>query len=692
MGAYHSVEANQATGWLDSTPLCCCAPGYWVDHGEENRENDGNYKTRSVVSEQPRSHRQLRQQAMSKTSSMYTDRPTTRDSLRHWVGRKNVETKYWDAESFTGSIVKRQWSTRSSKSAKSRPPISNPTEFRHVDGTSNTAEQATTRRRNPSFRPLELSIYQPDFRLSPLPDFTKESWYFMPDLPRPDRTFGYVDQDDEADGSQSLVRRKPARFQSVDAFVDAMEYVGGDEEEMDYPLPRRNLRRTSSLPDTNCLTMVDMGYTGLSSRAESPVDTSGPMAVPRTRPDGSNGRVFRKFQSRQGSRPSIEQAIDELNNIVVEARAQKNGPLSPSQGHIPAIAPHLKMTHVRSETLSDIGSAFSTPYATKHMSSESELPVPDIDLDMEYEAIVANADEKARHDILVSFPQPPGAAVTSNKSTRSRLAGLLRRNAKGTADSTATPSPTEPLITSNLPRGSPFFKCEDAAKMTSSTARTVFGPNTSRYTATSFGSSLSDTSTFVTVTESDSDATSRRSMTPDTDHTTAGSDSSGSPRSIHVPVRRLGVDTALRGSHARSLTASVVIDNASKYSSSRSNSNRSDQSARRKPAIRNRPDAARAPVVHSTAAAKYTPAAPPSHAVDDGAFIGVAVSPDDEDDYIEEVPRSEPPAAYSTFDPLKSHPPVSPTESDYGYAYGYGYGYEPEELQQQRTSVVGLAF
>ncbi|KAK8159404.1 hypothetical protein IWX90DRAFT_300103 [Phyllosticta citrichinensis] len=680
MGAYHSVEANQATGWLDSTPLGCCAPGYWADRGEGYRENDRNYKTRSVVSEQPRSHRQFRQQAMSKTSSMYTDRPTTRDSLRHWVGRRNVETKYWDAESFTGSMRKRQWSKRSSKSAKSRPQISNPTEFRHVDGTSNTAEQATPRRRNATFRPLQLSIYQPDSRLSPLPDFTSDSWIFMPDLPRPDRAFGHADQDDESDGSQFLVRRKPVRSQSVDAFVDAMEFVG-DSEGMDYPVPRSNLKRTSSLPDTNRLTTVDMGYNELSSRAESPVDTSGPMAVPRTRADGTNGSVFRKFQSRQGSRPSIEQAIDELNNIVVEARAQKNGPLSPSQGHIPAIAPHLKMTHVRSETLSDIGSAFSTPYSTKHMSSESDLPVPDIDLDMEYEAVCAKADEKARHDILVSFPQPPGAAVTSNKSTRSRLAGFLRRNPKGMADSTATPSPTEPLITSSLPRGSPFYKCEDATNMTSSTAtpRTVFGPNTSRYTATSFGSTSSDSSTFVTVTESESDATSTRSMTPDTDHTTAGSDSSGSPRSIHVPVRRLGVDTALRDSHARSMTASVVMDNASKYSSSRSNSNRSDQSARRKP------------VVQSSAAAKYTPATAPSHAVDDSAFIGVAVSPDDEDDDVETVQRSEPPMAYSTFDPLKSHPPVSPIEPDYGYAYGYGYGYDSEE-PQQRPSVVGLAF
>ncbi|KAL1386606.1 hypothetical protein HDK64DRAFT_141845 [Phyllosticta capitalensis] len=685
MGAYHSVEANQATGWLDSTPLGCCAPGYWVDHEEGYRDNDRNAKSRSVVSEQPRSQRQLRQQALSKTSSIYTDRPTTRDSLRHWVGRRNVASQYWDAESFTGSIRKRQWSKRSSKSfksTKSRPQISNPTDFRHVDGTSNTAEQATPRRRNAQFRPLQLSIYQPEFRLSPLPDFNRDSWILMPDLPRPDKALVDQDHDFDADGSQFTVRRKPVRSHSVEAFVDALEYAGDDD--FNYPTPRATLKRTSSLPDTSRLTMVDMGYTGLSSRAESPVDTSGPMAVPRTRGDGSNGSVFRKFQPRQASRPSIEQAIDELNNIVVEARANKNGPLSPSKGHVPAIAPHLKMTHVRSETLSDIGSAFSTPYS-KHMSSESDLPVPEIDLDMEYEAVCAKADEKARNDILVSFPQPPGAAVTSSKSTRSRLAGLLRRPGKATADSTATPSPTEPLIAANQQRGSPFYKCEDATNMTSSTAtpRTVFGPNTSRYTANSFGSSSSDSSTFVTVTESESDATSTRSMTPDTDNTTAGSDSTGSPRSIHVPVRRLGVDMELRDSHARSMTASVVMDNASKYSNSRSNSNRSDQSARRKPVVRS-PETAQN---QSAAAAKYTPAVAPS--VDDSAFIGVAYSPDDDD--VEDIQRTEPPVAYSTFDPLHSHPPQSPMEPDYGYAYGYGYGYDYEP-EQQRTSVVGLAF
>ena len=59
---------------------------------------------------------------------------------------------------------------------KPRPSIGRPTNFQHfgsVDGIQNMLDDAAMPvRRRRSFRPLELSIYLPDGRISPLPDFS----------------------------------------------------------------------------------------------------------------------------------------------------------------------------------------------------------------------------------------------------------------------------------------------------------------------------------------------------------------------------------------------------------------------------------------------------------------------------------------------------------------------------------------
>jgi hypothetical protein len=80
----------------------------------------------------------------------------------------------------------------------------------------------------------------------------------------------------------------------------------------------------------------------------------------------------------------IDAEIRELANLV-EARRQsalKRTGLSPAietsengREHVPAIAPAMKM-RVRSETLSDIGSAFSVPYAMSAGSGAGTPPLP----------------------------------------------------------------------------------------------------------------------------------------------------------------------------------------------------------------------------------------------------------------------------------------------------------------------------
>ncbi|KAK3905549.1 hypothetical protein C8A05DRAFT_12647 [Staphylotrichum tortipilum] len=66
-----------------------------------------------------------------------------------------------------GSSVRKMWFSRSSSSVR-RLKISGPTDFRHLQSESFQLYPAATRPRPRSFRPIELSIYRPQNRLSPI--------------------------------------------------------------------------------------------------------------------------------------------------------------------------------------------------------------------------------------------------------------------------------------------------------------------------------------------------------------------------------------------------------------------------------------------------------------------------------------------------------------------------------------------
>lgn len=278
----------------------------------------------------------------------------------------------------------------------SRPSISRPTDFRHFDGLdgiqSMVDEAPMPVRRRRSFRPLELSIYLPNGcgRLSPLPDFdVEECWESMPaglELPpeavvrvRDSRT---ASLSSNPSTSSYLIQRKPVSTLSRRSSVQSQKSTSTHE---------RHLSGT---------TMATMATPTLSFLPEEPQSSSASLiekpTMQRSRTSGtlSPARVLSRLPSPSRnrantapSRPSslrrvrtdVDDAIRELNTIVEERRASayrsntqvpaltNRPPPSPSH-HVPYIAPSMRM-HVRSETLSDIGSAFSAPLANSTLST-----------------------------------------------------------------------------------------------------------------------------------------------------------------------------------------------------------------------------------------------------------------------------------------------------------------------------------
>jgi hypothetical protein len=267
-----------------------------------------------------------------------------------------------------------------------RPSISRPTDFRHVDGPDdipsmvNDASMPIRRRR--SFRPLELSIYLPDGcgRLSPLPNFdAEERWTSPPaELERP---------------AEAHVRVRDSRTSSVSSNLSSSssliqrKRIAGHSRRSSLQSQKTTTTYERRLSGTTMGTMATPTLAFLPEH--SPVAIGPKPFIQRSRTSGtlSPARVLSRLPSpsrtRANTAPStrpgslrraktdVDDAIRELNTIIEERRASayrshahspaliNRPPPSPSH-HVPYIAPSMRM-HVRSETLSDIGSAFSAP-------------------------------------------------------------------------------------------------------------------------------------------------------------------------------------------------------------------------------------------------------------------------------------------------------------------------------------------
>ncbi|KAI9695698.1 MAG: hypothetical protein M1820_008461 [Bogoriella megaspora] len=419
MGSRRPVDngAEVNKGWL-ATSFGCCAPRSAEKQDLEDLEEAARQTRTTIHAEQPQPVAVPRAQPQFVTARPNTGYSTK--SLSNWM------VNGWDAASKVST--RPSFSTLRPRTAESKILISGPTDFRRVDGV------GAPRRRREEFRPLELSIYLPHNRLSPLPDFNKSDWTAkLPELemPRPAMLRPHTDPLLTFSSNDFTVQRKPIR------------------STMDSPnIPRSNRSSLTYAPtiQSDALTLQTQLPTVPSRARSSPLlrsDTQGSSrsgaldivramspTSPRARAASDPPAHTRKRSNQsRGGRSDIDEAIRELNTIVEERRADaRSTPTRPtaekaeddeesgdhSPVHVPAIAPSMKM-RVRTETLSSIGSGLSTPH-TKVFSPPPPLPLERHHRQWSESTYATN--DLFDEDNLLSPP--------SRSSTRTRLTQWLR--------------------------------------------------------------------------------------------------------------------------------------------------------------------------------------------------------------------------------------------------------------------------
>ncbi|KAH7371404.1 hypothetical protein BKA66DRAFT_514204 [Pyrenochaeta sp. MPI-SDFR-AT-0127] len=369
--------------------------------------------------------------------------------------------------------------------------IGRPTDFRHFDGLDGIQSMVDDApmpvRRRRSFRPLELSIYLPDGcgRLSPLPDFgDEEIWGSRPaGLEMP---------------AQALVRVRDSRTNSLSSNPSSSNYliqrkpVGGSGSRRSSVQSQKSASTSTHERRLSGTTVATMATPTLAFLPEEPKSSAESFierpTIQRSRTSGtlSPARVLSRLPSPSRnrantapSRPSslrrtrtdVDDAIRELNTIVEERRASayrsqtqspaliNRPPPSPSH-HVPYIAPSMRM-HVRSETLSDIGSAFSAPVGYKPQPTPPTTGYAPAGRGAM--GLTLAPPTRSYTGPLTSNPITPPAPHTPT-SPIGRLGAWIKRS---TSNITSSSRPTTPKTADS------FYQCEPAHSTTPSRPSTA---------------------------------------------------------------------------------------------------------------------------------------------------------------------------------------------------------------------------
>lgn len=426
-------------------------------------------------------------------------RPTTSHSMGRHVSQWVANGRDFATRASSRASVYTLSRPRKSHS-KARPSIGRPMDFRHtdgldgVDGIQSMIDDAPMPiRRRRSFTPLELSIYLPENRLSPLPDFLSTEWDKLPDsLEIP---------------ALALVRNRDSRTSSVSSNPSTSSYLI-QRKPVGSGSRRSSIQSQSSVrsrPLSATLSTLPFLQEEPKSRPESFV--SNPPALQRSSTQGSlasPNRILSRLPSPSRSRSNtassrpgslrraktdVDEAIRELNTIVEERRADayrshsqspaliNRPPPSPSH-HVPAIAPSLRM-HVRSETLSDIGSAFSAPLVSKPLPNPPEAPTsaPTVPPSRPTTKLSLTPPTRTFTGPLTSNPiTPPTPTIPTPTTPIHRLGAWLKRSLPNTPSSPSffKSAPSTPK-SSHTPT-TPFYQCEPPLPTTSQ--KSVSRPST----------------------------------------------------------------------------------------------------------------------------------------------------------------------------------------------------------------------
>ncbi|CAI6330681.1 unnamed protein product [Periconia digitata] len=378
--------------WLALTMAGCCASKKDLVDSEDvenSRALKSNGTSMQICYEQPQP---ISQPIASPTIARP---PTSSTTMSRHLSQWASQSREFATRASSRASVHTLSLTRPRKShPRARPSIGRPTDFRHtnsVDGIQSMLDEATIPvRRRRSFRPLELSIYLPDGRLSPLPDFEEDGWVKKPAQALVRNRDSATDSISSGSGaSEWLVQRKPvgsgSRRSSVQSTQSSQSRPPSDTFSV---LPFLLEEPESSNVSTPTLVRRSHTSSTLSSsrRALSRLSSPSPSRARSSTAPSSRPVSLRKFKTdRDTPSDDVDAAIRELNTIVEERRADAyrsanfgsrfdNLPPPSPSSHVPAIAPSLRMK-VRSETLSDIGSAFSAPLVTKALPTPPKKPL-----------------------------------------------------------------------------------------------------------------------------------------------------------------------------------------------------------------------------------------------------------------------------------------------------------------------------
>ncbi len=373
-------------------------------------------------------HEQPQPVPFPRSDAVSTRPPTVQSTQRlsHWVSNgRDLVTRASSRASFSA------W--RWTSPAPQRPSIGAPTDFRRVE--------TDLAGRRASFRPLQLSIYLPTGRLSPLPDFSAEfprESHAEPEAPQQALIRPRADSIMSFSSSNFLIQRKPVGSS-----------VGGEGEWRS----RRSLSSDMTLSDNEGMgSLFSSLDRSTCAFPVPPAPTRDPQtSYPRARAstEAPPPTHVRNSESLRRAKADVDDAIRELNTIVEERRADAircsaSSIVARPHDHVPAIAPLMKV-RARSETLSDIGSALSTPLTSKPLP-EPPSPLPtqlrNRSLKSKLKLLPINTVQSGNAKVVDAEPVSPIApgpfSAPMAASSLSRLSTWLRRSVPSTPTSPRT--------------------------------------------------------------------------------------------------------------------------------------------------------------------------------------------------------------------------------------------------------------
>ncbi|KAH6629451.1 hypothetical protein C7974DRAFT_394500 [Boeremia exigua] len=427
---------SRKNSWLTIGVNGCCASR--DDVASEKKGHNGRSAAR--IYDQPQA------MPVSPTNPL-APRPTTGQMMSQHISQWVTSSREYAARASSRASLS---TLTRPKQSHSRPSISAPTNFRHFDGFDSVefmVTDAPSNSRRRSFRPLQLSIYGSGGhgQLSPLPNFHEEdSWSQKPSplsMPAPARVRGgelaYL-----SNPSSYSIPRKPVGSGSRRASVQSVQSMTTHER-----------RFSGSTVGTVATPALPSWSEEPKASVESVVRGAGMLRRSRTSASNTPARVLSRLPSpsrnRANTAPSrpaslrrantdVDEAIRELNTIVEERRASTyrsqiqapalNNRIPPSPSHhVPHFAPSMRM-HVRSETLSDIGSAFSVPLVNKALPSPPSDSTPALRRAPNFSLYPPARNFTGPLTSNPITPPPPKTASSTSTTSLHRLSNWLRRS------------------------------------------------------------------------------------------------------------------------------------------------------------------------------------------------------------------------------------------------------------------------